>query len=407
MKIALLHYSAPPIVGGVESVMAEHARRMADAGHEVRILAGRGSVFDEHITFIQIPRLDSRHPDVQRMKADLDRGGTPPDFSDLVKTICLELNAAAADVDVLIAHNVCSLHLNLALTAALHEFTENSRRPRLIIWHHDLAWTTPRYRDELHAGYPWDLLSRRWKWADQVVVSDQRRRELAELYRIPPEQIQVIPNGIDVNRFFKLESLTSEIIGKIKLLDASPLLLLPVRLTPRKNIELGLRVLRELLEELPEAILLVTGPLGPHNRANVEYLERLIKLRQDLGLEEQARFMAEFSDGFLPDEVIYDFYRMADALFLPSREEGFGIPILEAALEGIPIFCADIPPLRSLAGEHAGYFSPDGQPGEIADAIVGRLRSNPVYRLRSRVKKHFTWDRIYHEQIELLLGRKG
>ena len=34
MKIALLHYSAPPIVGGVESVLAHHAREMAAAGHE-------------------------------------------------------------------------------------------------------------------------------------------------------------------------------------------------------------------------------------------------------------------------------------------------------------------------------------------------------------------------------------
>ncbi len=42
MKIDLLHYSAPPIVGGVESVISHHARLMSKAGHPVRIIAGRG-----------------------------------------------------------------------------------------------------------------------------------------------------------------------------------------------------------------------------------------------------------------------------------------------------------------------------------------------------------------------------
>ena len=60
--------------------------------------------------------------------------------------------------DVLIAHNVASLQKNLALTAALHEAYKMPGFPTLILWHHDLAWTTPRYRDELHEGYPWDLL---------------------------------------------------------------------------------------------------------------------------------------------------------------------------------------------------------------------------------------------------------
>jgi len=40
--IALIHHSAPPIVGGVESVIGHHARLMADAGHDVRIVAARG-----------------------------------------------------------------------------------------------------------------------------------------------------------------------------------------------------------------------------------------------------------------------------------------------------------------------------------------------------------------------------
>jgi hypothetical protein len=44
-SIALLHYSVPPVVGGVESVLAQHARLIAGAGHAVRALAGRGAAW--------------------------------------------------------------------------------------------------------------------------------------------------------------------------------------------------------------------------------------------------------------------------------------------------------------------------------------------------------------------------
>ncbi len=74
LKIALLHYSSPPIVGGVESVLAHHARLMAKAGHEVTIFAGRGKTFDERIPVRILPRLDSRHAEVLAVKRELDRG---------------------------------------------------------------------------------------------------------------------------------------------------------------------------------------------------------------------------------------------------------------------------------------------------------------------------------------------
>jgi len=101
----------------------------------------------------------------------------------------------------------------------------------------------------------------------------------------------------------------------------------------------------------------------------------------------------------LPDEVIFDLYRVADALFLPSREEGFGIPILEAGFAGIPIFCADIEPLRALAGDEAVYFSPDENPVQIASWVMEKLQADSAYRRRVRVRQNYTWQAIYSKQI--------
>ena len=290
MKIALLHYSVPPVVGGVESVLAQQARLMADAGHAVQVIAGRGEQFDPRVTFTPMPLADSRHAEVLAIKSELDAGRVPPAFAVLVDTLRAELTRALAGVDVLIAHNVCSLNKNLALTAALHDLLAQPGAPRMILWHHDLAWTTPRYRSELHEGWPWDLLRTDWPAATQVVVSTLRQQELAELLHIPLDRIHVIPNGLDIGAFLKLEAQTAELVRRLKLLAAEPLLLLPVRITPRKNIELAVRVIAALRNpaqwwrsRLPNPVLVVTGPPGPHNPANAAYFARLKELRADVG----------------------------------------------------------------------------------------------------------------------------
>jgi glycosyltransferase involved in cell wall biosynthesis len=399
LKIALLHYSALPVVGGVESVMAHHGRLMTNAGHQVTILAGRGMQTDLRVHFICDPLMDSRHPDILAVKAVLDTGTVPDEYYDLVKRLTKTLEENLSDQDWIIAHNISSLNKNLPLTAALKLFSEKATTPRLILWHHDLAWTTPRYQNELHPGYPWDLLKTNWHNAVQVVVSTWRQQELANLYGISSARIHVIPNGLDIKQFLKLDVQTYSFVEKLNLLAAKPLLLLPVRITTRKNIELAIRALACLKEKYLQAALVVTGPLGPHNPGNLNYFSRLLALREDLHLNEAAHFLVEFSDDYLPDATIADFYRLADALLLPSIEEGFGIPILEAGMAGIPIFCSDIPPLRELGNDKVTYFSPDSDPRLVAELIFNRLSVDPIFNLRSSIRSMYTWDNIYKEKI--------
>lgn len=401
-SIALLHYSAPPVVGGVESILGQHARLMADDGHQARIVAGRGEQTDARIPFNHLPLADSRHPEILAAKAELDAGRIPTQFDQLVGSLTANLREALDGVDVLIAHNVCSLNKNLALTAAVRTLASRNHL-RLILWHHDLAWTTPRYRHELHDGYPWDLLKHAWPGAKQVTISEMRRQELADLLAINKEDIAVVPNGMDIARFHKLEEQTRDYVNQLDLLSAAPLLLLPVRITPRKNIELAVRLCASLRQHFPQTKLVVTGPLGPHNPDNSKYFRKLDALRRELGLEDVVHFLAELTTGFIPDEVISDFYHLADALILPSREEGFGIPVLEAALAGLPVFCSDIPPLRSLGNAEATYFSADADPDELAGIVAKTLSANPVFRMRMDVRARYTWERIYARDIVPLL----
>lgn len=415
-KIALLHYAAPPVVGGVESVIGHQARLMAVAGHLVRVVAGRGEKVDERVDFVELPLIDSRHPEILAAKESLDSGRVPETFDQLVGKVEALLAEAFDGIEIVVAHNVCSLHKNLALTAALRQYCAREGAPRLVIWHHDLAWTTPRYQPELHDGWPWNLLREHWQETNpkHVVVSEVRRGELATLLSIPEEIIDVVPSGLDVASFLKLEDETLEYIERLGLLEANPLLLLPVRITARKNIELALHILHQMCGRFPSAALVVTGPLGAHNPANQQYFEQLKALRDALDLDPAARrsersacpavhFLAEHTNSFIPDAVIADMYRLADVLLLPSREEGFGIPVIEAGLSSMPIFCADIPALRELAGDKATYFPPDGDVQQIAEEIVSQLADDRVLALRGKVKRDYTWQGIYSQRIEPLL----
>jgi len=404
MNIALLHYSTPPVVGGVESVIANHARLMTEDGHSVCLIAARGESLTEQISLTRIPLVDSQHPRVLAVKESLDRGQVTMEFEVLREELIPQLRDALSAVDVLIAHNVCSLNKNLALTAALYQLHIARKIPRLILWHHDLAWTTPRYLPELHDNYPWDLLRTDWGDTVHVVVSEMRRKELTELMKLDSAQVRLIPNGVDVARFYKLEVQTQELLGQTRALDAAPLMLLPVRVTPRKNIELALHILAELRKPFPQAALVVTGPLDPHNPHNREYFETLLSLRAQLGLRGAAHFLAELEESYLPDEVIADFYRIADAMILPSREEGFGIPLIEAAFSHLPVFCADIPPLRELGMRDATFFSPDENPAIVAGLIASYFQTTAPARLALRARSTFRWEAIYRQFIVSLLS---
>ncbi len=403
MNIAILHHSVPPIVGGVESVIAHHARLMSAAGHSVRLIAARGESLDEKIPLSILPLADSRHARVTKMKDQLDRGEVTADFESLRDELAEQLQSVLSGVDILIAHNICSLNKNLALTAALYQLHTAKKLPRLILWHHDLAWTTPRYQKELRDGYPWDLLKTAWAGAVQATVSEMRQDEISDLMKIRKSEIHVVPNGVDLGKFLKLEKQTIGYIKQLDLLAASPLLLLPVRITSRKNIEMALKILAALRNDLPPAQMIVTGPLGPHNPANLQYFEKLNLLREELELKNSAHFLAELTNEYIPDEVISDFYKLADALLFPSFEEGFGIPILEAGFANIPVFCSDILPLKKLGGEFVSYFSPDENPDVVAKMIADHFKEDKVFGLRKNVRDHFTWERIYAEKIAPLL----
>jgi mannosylglucosylglycerate synthase len=410
--IAIAHYAGPPGIGGVEVTMAAHAHVMVRAGYRVRIVAGSGAdVIPGAETFI-IPALSSRGPLVDAVNRDLQRGYIGAEFEEQVVAIERELDRALAGVDVLVVHNVHTLHKNLAFTEALYRRAVAGRGPYTLAWCHDFAWSDPLYADDVHAGAPWDRLRTVWPHTRYVVVSEDRRAMLADLLGMSPRDIAVVTPGVDPVALFKLEPSIADLVQRYDLLDAAPLFLLPARITRRKNIEQAIAIVGAMRAQGASPRLLVTGPPGPHNPTNAAYLAALEDLRAASGAEDAVIFLyrALQQDGApmpVSDAMMADLYKLADALLFPSRVEGFGIPIVEAGLAGVPIFCSDITPFRETAGDAATYFDLEGDPALIAAHILTELHADRRWQFRRKVRASYTWLALFRRHIEPLLVEAG
>jgi len=401
-KISIIHYAAPPIVGGVENTIFHHSRLLSQYGYEVEVIAGRGTEFHECVKFHLVPEFNSRHPKIIEIGQELAEGRISKDFATLKEKLIKVLGKLLIDTSFCVAHNILTLHKNIPLTAALYEYYQQSNI-QIIAWCHDFAWKDNLYTADLHPGYPWDLLRTPWPKVKYVTVSAHRQKKLAELFRIPTELIEVIPPGIDYERFFKLEPTTLKIIQDLKILNAELLLLLPARITRRKNIEFALRVIAELKKSFPEVLLIVTGPPGPYNPKNLLYFNELIAERERLGIKKNAQFLYEWASEDktkeITDDVIADLYMLADGLLFPSFREGFGIPILEAAWARNEIFASDIPPVRESSSGLANLFDPQRDPSEVSRIISDIFTNSKAYQLRRRVFNHYTWQSIVRKKI--------
>ncbi len=401
--VALLHYAAPPVVGGVESTLKSHARLLSEAGYTVRVVAGRGKGFDAFAPLTLIPQAGSRHPAVEAVQQELAAGQVSQAFRDLADDLHDSLKRALFGCDLCIAHNVATLNKNLALTAALHRISQ-AGETRVIAWCHDFAWTDPLYKPQLHPGLPWDLLRTVWPGVRYVVVSQARQAELSALLGLPAEAVAVVPPGISPREFLGLGQRTVEWMDHWGLWQANPLMLLPARVTRRKNMELGIQITAALRGLGLAPKLVIMGPLGPHNAANAAYLGELKRLAKTRGVAEDVVFLQEHTS--VSDAARRDLYLLADLLLFPSLREGFGIPILEAGLARLPVFCSDIPPFHESAGPWANYFGLDEPPAVIAARLAASLAKDSSHGLRRRVLDEYNWTSLMAKRIVPLLEEK-
>lgn len=412
-SVGIMHYTAPPVVGGVEAVIQAHLEVLTAHGHPVRVIAGRGNSrdFPAGAELQSIPEIDSQHPAVVSISAQLERGEIPDEFIVLRDQLVEKIAPLVDGLDHLIVHNLFTKHFNLPLTAAIYQLLDKNQITDCIAWCHDFTWTSPNSRSKVRPGYPWDLL--RYKRADSryVVISQQRQNTLAELFNCAPAELQIIYNGVDPELLLGLTKEGQALVYRLGLFESDLVILMPVRVTQAKNIEFSLQVVSSLKKLGCKPKLILTGPPDPHDPDNLTYYTALKALRTELGVEEEMRFVYESgtknADGFTigPSEV-GALFRVSDLVFMPSHREGFGMPVLEAGLAGIPVMTTEIPATMEIGGHDVLVIKQSQTPEEVAQMILTQITNRPVHRLRKRVRQSYTWEAIYQQALQPLLMEK-
>ena len=108
--------------------------------------------------------------------------------------------------------------------------------------------------------------------------------------------------------------------------------------------------------------------------------------------------------GFVPDRDMAAIIAGSVALIYPSKDEGFGLPVLEAMACGTPVLCSYAGSIPEVAGKAAIYFDPS-DPQELADAMQSIL-DQPALRRdlseKGRVRAlQFSWDRTAKKTVAL------
>jgi glycosyltransferase involved in cell wall biosynthesis len=403
-NIGLLHYSCPPIVGGVEEIMRQHASLLSRYYHNVKVFAGDGGKFSDNIDIEINPLLGSRNEEVIKAHQAGVEGQSEP-MEALTEKIYENLLGALKGFDVLIAHNVLTMPFNLPLSAALHRIGQQGLIP-IISWNHDSPYFYSDCPKHLHC-FPWNILKRTYAGIYYVVISESRKQMFAELYG-GRKQLYVIPNGIDPIQFFRLDTNTVRFIQEQRLFEAEFLMVQPSRLHWRKNMELSIRVTRALRDLGRRARLLITGAHDPHETKSLNYYCELKNLAAKLGIEPDVLIMAEYvfesGERLTPDRIIIrDLYLISDILFLPSLQEGFGIPLLESGMIKLPVVCSNIQPFVEIGGEDVCLFDPTETPESIAQRILEFIDNVKPHKMFRKVIRNYAWDIIYHEKFLPLL----
>jgi glycosyltransferase involved in cell wall biosynthesis len=239
-------------------------------------------------------------------------------------------------------------------------------------------------------------ISGREKYASEAAdrltsVSKTMKDELKMLYKIPDSKIDVVPNGI-VSKKFERDVDVEEIKRKYNISSLEPMILFIGRLTRQKGPDLLIGAMPKVLKNNPTAKLVVVGGGVMEKRLKI--------MAKKLNLENSIEFI-----GYAPQDEYLDLLNSCDMVCIPSRNEPFGLVLLEAWSAGRPVVASDVGGL----GENIENFKTGVMVSPLSDSIsegINYLLNNPTEMQKigsagfKMVETGFSWENIAHKTLK-------
>ena len=219
---------------------------------------------------------------------------------------------------------------------------------------------------------------------------------------LPHLEIAVSHHGADINAFDPSKGLPPDAGPVLHRLSSCPSFLMVGTIEPRKGHLQVLTAFERLWAQGIDINLVIAGAEGwksvaPELRRNISQIVE--KLRSHPKLGTRLFWLEDISDEFL-DKV----YTASACLIAASQNEGFGLPLIEAAQHGVPILARDTSVFREVAGQYAGYFS-----GDDAESLANTVKDWLGLYLENRHSKSddmpwLTWEQSTDRLKLILLG---
>ncbi|OBI58383.1 glycosyl transferase family 1 [Mycolicibacterium fortuitum] len=400
MRIALLSYRSKTHCGGQGVYVRYLSRGLAELGHDVEVFSGQPypEGLDPRVKLTKVPSLDLyREPDPFRVpKPSEIRDGIDalelatmwsagfPEPRTFTMRVARILAERRDEFDV--------VHDNQSLGSALLKIA-GSGLPVVATVHHPI--TRDRVVEIAAAKWWRKPLVRRWygfaemqkkvarKIPELLTVSSSSAADIAQDFGVTPDQLHIVPLGVDTELFRPAEQ---RVRGRIIAIASADVPLKGV--SHLLHAVARLRVARDLDVQLVSKL----EPNGPTE-----------KLIAELGISDIVH-----SSSGLSDEELAALLASAEVACIPSLYEGFSLPAVEAMASGTPIVASRAGALPEVVGDD-GACARLVRPADVDEltSVLGELLDSPSERRklgaagRQRALDVFSWESVAAQTVSV------
>ena len=371
MRVAITHTRFQE-VGGVERYIYGLFQRLIDAGHEIHYFCHFWNEEPEGITFHKIPYIFK-----------------PLRWAKVLAFDRLTRSAIERNGPFDIVHGFTKTSRQDIYTdgsGCLHDFQAYSLGRTAL--RRFLGRMTPHQQAVLAIE---KARFTRGNFKRIITMSKLVRRQICRRYGLTDQEVEVVYNGIDLERFHprNIAHHRTKVRGELGLDDDVPVVLFVANDYERK----GLGTLLRAMGRLDGAVCLVIGKERPHRKA------RFVKMAADLGIQARVHFT-----GVRPD--IDRYYGASDLCCLPTYFDAFGMVVLEAMATGIPsIISATAGAAEIIIEGQTGAVLPDPDDDQtLANLMRPYMDLTFARRAGERAReecRHYSWDTHFDRILEI------
>jgi glycosyltransferase involved in cell wall biosynthesis len=376
-KLCIVTHTFLPHVGGIERVVYEQCKRLMRKRFETMVLTHRNYTAKNYVfDGIKVQCYDS-----------LNIG-----FRLGIPYVIPQISSFKTFLETVKSNDLIHVHGHPYLSSFLAaKIAKRYSKPLVLTQHNTFIeynniWDTVEKLNDLAIG------KQVLKEADKIIVVSNATKNYVLSLGAAPEKIEVLHNGVDLNRFKPSSEVKDEMRKKLGISKDARVVLTVRRLVYKNGIDTLIASAEIAVKKNPKLVFVVVGK-GPDFD---EVKEKIVQL----GMQRNLRLT-----GFVSDRDLPFYYNVADLFALPSKSgEGLPLVALEAMATGLPVIATNVGGTSEVMSEAYGKLVPPNSPNSLAEAILEfSLKDLSVIKknLRIMMEQKYSWDKNVEKLIKI------